>query len=148
MACIFDGPRGLSLGATRRLGRAMADHAHHAPCAWPRISADFSRAFAIGIALNLAFVLVEAIFGFLANSMALLADAGHNLSDVLGLVVAWAGAVMARRAPSPRFTYGLKKASILAALVNALVPAGRRRGDRRRGHPPAVPSLADRRAAR
>ena len=52
--------------------------------------------------------------------MALIADAGHNLSDVLGLVVAWAGAVMAQASPSPRFTYGLKKASILAALINAL----------------------------
>ena len=89
-------------------------HAHnHAP-------ADFGRAFAIGIALNLGFVLVEAVFGFVANSMALLADAGHNLSDVLGLVVAWAGAIMAKRAPSPRFTYGLKKAPILAALANSL----------------------------
>ena len=93
-----------------------AGHAHdhdHAP-------ADFGRAFAIGVALNLGFVVVEAIYGFLANSMALLADAGHNLSDVLGLVVAWAGAVMARRAASPRFTYGLKKAPILAALANSL----------------------------
>ena len=92
------------------------DHSHghaHAP-------ADFGRAFAIGIALNLGFVVIETIFGFLANSMALLADAGHNLSDVLGLVVAWAGAVMAKRAPSPRFTYGLKKAPILAALANSL----------------------------
>jgi cobalt-zinc-cadmium efflux system protein len=91
-----------------------SDHEHaHAP-------ADFGRAFAIGIALNLAFVLAETIFGFLANSMALLADAGHNLSDVLGLVVAWAGAAMARRAASPRFTYGFKKAPILAALANSL----------------------------
>jgi cobalt-zinc-cadmium efflux system protein len=81
---------------------------------------DFGRAFAIGIALNLGFVGAETVFGFLANSMSLLADAGHNLSDVLGLVVAWAGAVMARRAPSPRFTYGLKKAPILAALANSL----------------------------
>src|SRR5918995_6719988 len=90
------------------------DHGHaHAP-------ADFGRAFAIGIGLNLAFVVAETVFGFLANSMALLADAGHNLSDVLGLVVAWAGTVMAKRASSPRFTYGLKKASILAALVNGL----------------------------
>jgi cobalt-zinc-cadmium efflux system protein len=96
-----------------------ADHDHrghghgHAP-------ADFGRAFAIGIALNLGFVIVESVYGFVANSMSLLADAGHNLSDVLGLIVAWAGAVMARRAPSPRFTYGLKKAPILAALVNSL----------------------------
>ncbi len=81
---------------------------------------DYTRAFAIGIALNVAIVGVEAVFGFLANSIALIADAGHNLSDVLGLVVGWAGAVMARRAASRRFTYGLKKASILAALINAL----------------------------
>jgi cobalt-zinc-cadmium efflux system protein len=87
-------------------------HSHHHD--------DFSRAFAIGIALNVAFVLIEAVFGFAANSMALLSDAGHNLSDVLGLVVAWAGGALARRASSPRFTYGLKKASILAALANAL----------------------------
>ena len=82
---------------------------------------DYGRAFAIGIALNLGFVVVEAVYGFIAGSMALLADAGHNLSDVLGLVVAWAGAMMARRSRSPRFTYGLKKASILAALINALL---------------------------
>ena len=87
------------------------DHHHHA---------DYTRAFALGIALNVAIVAVEAVFGFLANSMALIADAGHNLSDVLGLVVGWAGAVMAKRAASRRFTYGLKKASILAALINAL----------------------------
>ena len=70
------------------------DHAH-APV-------DFGRAFAIGIALNVAFVLVEVIFGFLANSMSLLADAGHNLSDVIGLVLAWAAAMMAKRAPRGR----------------------------------------------
>ena len=81
---------------------------------------DHSRAFAIGIGLNLAFVVVETVAGFIAGSMALVADAGHNLSDVLGLVVAWAGASMARRSPTRRFTYGLKKASILAALANAL----------------------------
>ena len=81
---------------------------------------DFSRAFAVGIALNVAIVAIELIFGFLANSMALVADGGHNLSDVLGLVVGWAGATMAKRSPSPRFTYGLKKASIFAALINAL----------------------------
>jgi cobalt-zinc-cadmium efflux system protein len=104
----------------------MADHSHshhhvdahsHAHAHAPT---DFGRAFAIGIALNLGFVAIESVYGFLANSMALLADAGHNLSDVLGLVVAWAAAVMARRAASPRFTYGLKKAPILAALANSL----------------------------
>ncbi len=88
-------------------------HAHGEP-------ADFGRAFAVGIGLNLAFVIVETVFGFLAGSMALVADAGHNLSDVLGLMVAWAGATMARRSASRRFTYGFKKASILAALANAL----------------------------
>jgi cobalt-zinc-cadmium efflux system protein len=82
--------------------------------------ASFGKAFAIGIGLNLGFVIIEAIFGFAANSMALLSDAGHNLSDVLGLVIAWAGGTLAQRGSSPRFTYGLKKASILAALVNAL----------------------------
>jgi cobalt-zinc-cadmium efflux system protein len=92
----------------------MSGHAHHH-------HDDFTRAFAVGIVLNVAIVAVEAFFGFLSNSMALLADAGHNLSDVLSLVVGWAGAVMAKRSPSPRFTYGLKKASILAALTNALL---------------------------
>src|SRR3954454_17313366 len=82
---------------------------------------NFTRAFAIGIALNVAIVVIELVYGFLANSMALIADGGHNLSDVLGLVVGWAGAVMAKKSPSPRFTYGLKKASILSALINALL---------------------------
>jgi cobalt-zinc-cadmium efflux system protein len=90
----------------------MSGHAHHHD--------DFSHAFALGIALNVAIVLVEAVYGVLANSMALIADAGHNLSDVLGLIVGLAGTLMARRSPSARFTYGLKKASILAALVNGL----------------------------
>jgi cobalt-zinc-cadmium efflux system protein len=81
---------------------------------------SFGKAFAIGIALNLGFVVVEAVFGFRANSVALLSDAGHNLSDVLGLFVAWGGGALALKASSDRFTYGLKKASILAALANAL----------------------------
>ena len=91
----------------------MSGHAHHQ-------GNDFTRAFAVGIALNVAIVVIELVFGLLGNSMALISDAGHNLSDVLGLVVGWAGAVMAKRSPSPRFTYGFKKASILAALINAL----------------------------
>ncbi len=99
-------------------GCVVAGHAH--PHDHHRHAHDFSRAFAIGIALNVAFVVIETIYGFYANSMALLSDAGHNLSDVLGLVVAWAGGTLAQRASSPRFTYGLKKASILAALANAL----------------------------
>lgn len=89
-------------------------HSHHH-------GTDFSRAFALGILLNVAIVLLELIGGVLSGSMALIADAGHNLSDGLGLVVGWAGAVMAKKSPSSRFTYGLKKASILAALINALI---------------------------
>src|SRR3569833_2361982 len=91
-----------------------AGHSHHH-------HDDFSRAFAVGIARNTAIVVVELIYGFAANSMALVADGGHNLSDVLALVVGWAGAIMAKRSPSARFTYGFKKASIFAALINALV---------------------------
>lgn len=89
-------------------------HSHHH-------GTDFSRAFALGILLNIAIVLLELVGGVLSGSMALIADAGHNLSDGLGLVVGWAGAVMAKKSPSSRFTYGLKKASILAALINALI---------------------------
>ncbi|WP_439924231.1 cation diffusion facilitator family transporter [Nitrobacter sp. JJSN] len=84
-------------------------------------TANFGRAFAIGIGLNAAFVIIEAGYGFTANSTALLADAGHNLSDVLGLVVAWIAAVLSRRPPTPRLTYGLRKTSILAALLNAIL---------------------------
>jgi cobalt-zinc-cadmium efflux system protein len=94
-----------------------ASHSHHHH---DHGSARAGRAFAIGIALNLGFVVVEAVFGFTANSMALLSDAGHNLADVLGLFVAWGGGALALRGTSERFTYGLKKASILAALANAL----------------------------
>ncbi|WP_148862132.1 cation diffusion facilitator family transporter [Marinobacter fonticola] len=80
-----------------------------------------SRAFAIGIVLNVIFVVVEAVYGVLAGSMALLADAGHNLSDVLGLVLAWGAAWLAQRQATKWRTYGLKKTTILAALINALV---------------------------
>jgi len=97
-------------------GHSHHDHGHH----HGQAGDDFTRAFAVGIALNVAIVMVELIYGFLGNSMALIADGGHNMSDVLGLVVGWAGAVMAKRSPSPRFTYGLKKASILSALINGL----------------------------
>ncbi len=95
-------------------GAGLGHGHHHAP-------RDFGRAFAIGVSLNVAFVVVEAIYGFLANSIALLADAGHNLSDVFGLLIAWGASVLHGRAPSTRFTYGLRSTSILAALVNAIV---------------------------
>lgn len=92
-----------------------AGHGHsHAP-------QNFGMAFAVGIALNLTFVLVEAGFGFWSGSMALIADAGHNFSDVIGLVVAWVGIALSKRPPSRRFTYGLKGSSILAALTNAVL---------------------------
>ena len=94
-------------------------HAHghvHGPAA-----RDFSRAFAIGIALNIGFVVVETAYGFLANSLALLADAGHNLSDVLGLLLAWGAAALVKRRPTARHTYGLKRSSILASLANAIL---------------------------
>jgi cobalt-zinc-cadmium efflux system protein len=93
-------------------------HHHHGSHGHP---SDYGTAFAIGIGLNLAFVAVEAFYGFLANSMALLADAGHNLSDVLGLAAAWLAAILARRPPSRRFSYGLRAGSILAALFNAVI---------------------------
>jgi cobalt-zinc-cadmium efflux system protein len=90
------------------------DHGHaHAP-------ASFGRAFAIGIVLNTAFVAVEFGYGLVSNSMALIADAGHNFSDVLGLAVAWFASVIATRPPSATHTYGYKGTTILAALANAI----------------------------
>src|SRR5262245_36632372 len=82
---------------------------------------DYGRAFAIGIALNLLYVVGEAIAGVVSGSLALIADAGHNLSDVLSLSLAWGAAILSRRRPSGRFTYGLRSSSILAALANALI---------------------------
>jgi cobalt-zinc-cadmium efflux system protein len=90
-----------------------AGHHHHAP---PK---QMGRAFLIGIALNLAFVVAEWLFGIASHSLALLADATHNLGDVLGLAMAGGATLLARRAPSERFTYGLRGTSILAALANA-----------------------------
>lgn len=106
--------------------------------------ADFGRAFAIGTVLNLGFVVVEGTAGFLTDSVALLADAGHNLSDVLGLLVAWGGAELAKRPASKRFTYGLRGSSILAALANGvllLVAVGAigLEAIQRFANPPAVP---------
>lgn len=81
----------------------------------------FDRAFAIGIALNLGFVLVEAFYGWQVNSLALLADAGHNLSDVGGLLLAWAALAATRLRPDDRHTYGWRRGSILASFTNALI---------------------------
>jgi cobalt-zinc-cadmium efflux system protein len=92
-----------------------AGHAdHHGP-------ESFDRAFALGTALNLSFVILEAVFGLIANSVALLADAGHNLSDVLALLLAWGAAWLTRRAPTQRHTYGFGSSSILASLINAMM---------------------------
>jgi cobalt-zinc-cadmium efflux system protein len=91
----------------------MADSHYHHP-------SGFDRAFAIGIGLNLLYVLIEAGYGLAVGSLALLADAGHNLSDVLTLVLAWVAMVLARRAATARHTFGWKKATILASLVSAL----------------------------
>jgi cobalt-zinc-cadmium efflux system protein len=91
-------------------------HGHHHAPANPN-----GRAFVIAIALNSAFVAIEFTYGLLAHSTALIADAGHNLSDVLGLLLAWAASTLARRPPSERFTYGLRSSSILAALANAVL---------------------------
>ncbi|MGA7391453.1 MAG: cation diffusion facilitator family transporter [Terrimicrobiaceae bacterium] len=89
-------------------------HQHHAP-------ADFGRAFLIGIFLNAGFIVLEVIFGLLSDSLALLADAAHNLTDVLGLVMAWTASELAKKASSLRRTYGWKRATVLAALFNALL---------------------------
>ena len=99
------------------------DHAghHHGAAGHVHAPASFGRAFAIGMILNTAYVAAEATYGVTANSLALLADAGHNFGDVLGLGVAWLAAWLSRKAPSARFTYGLRGSSILAALSNAIV---------------------------
>ncbi len=94
------------------------DHAHGGHSHTP---ASFGRAFLIGVVLNGGFVIAEAAYGFFANSLALIADAGHNLSDVLGLLLAWGAASLVKRQPSARYTYGLKRTSILASLANAML---------------------------
>jgi len=94
------------------------DHPH--PKGHSHEPGSYGKAFAAGIALNVVFVVVEATFGILGNSLALLSDAGHNLSDVLGLVIAWAAIVLGNKRPSGKRTYGFKSSSILAALFNAV----------------------------
>jgi cobalt-zinc-cadmium efflux system protein len=98
-----------------------AEHGHAHGHAHTHAPANFDKAFAWGIALNMAFVAVEAVYGWKVNSLALLADAGHNLSDVAGLVLAWGGALAGRLKPNPRHTYGWKRGSVLAAFANALI---------------------------
>ena len=97
---------------THSLG--AAHHHHHGD------PGSQGQTFVVAIGLNTIFVVVEFVYGFIANSTALMADAGHNLSDVLGLLLALGAAIMARKTPSGRFTYGLRSTSILAALTNAM----------------------------
>ena len=92
------------------------DHGSHS-----HAPANFGKAFLIGILLNTGFIVAEIIYGLHANSLALLADAGHNISDVLGLFMAWGAVILAKRKPSDRYTYGLQSSSILAALANAVL---------------------------
>jgi cobalt-zinc-cadmium efflux system protein len=93
----------------------MHDHSH------PPAPDGIRTAFLVAAALNVAFVIFEVVFGFRSGSLALLSDAGHNLGDVLGLLLAWGAILLARRAPSARHTYGLRRSTILAALANAVV---------------------------
>ena len=94
--------------------RMAHQHHHHA-------HDNYNRAFALAVGLNVAFVAVEISYGLLINSLALMADAGHNLSDVLGLLIAWGASLLAKRRPSPRRTYGLRRVTILASLLSALL---------------------------
>ena len=95
-------------------GHAHGPHSGHAP-------RDFGRAFAIGVALNAAYVVAEAFYGVVSHSLALLADAGHNLGDVLALSAAWGAALLSRRSPGGRYTYGFRGSTILVALGNAVL---------------------------
>jgi cobalt-zinc-cadmium efflux system protein len=99
------------------LNREVNHHHHAAP-------PDYNRAFAVGVVLNVAFVIVEAVFGVLSDSLALLTDAGHNLSDVLGLLLAWGAALLAKKRPSARRTYGFSRATIIASLFSGLLLVG------------------------
>jgi cobalt-zinc-cadmium efflux system protein len=120
-------------------GHGHGHHHHHAP-------GDNTRAFAISVGLNSLFVIIEFAYGFIANSTALMADAGHNLSDVLGLLLAWGAARLAKTKPDQRYTYGLRSTSILAALGNAsllMVACGAIAWEAvlRFAHPPEVAGL-------
>ena len=97
------------------MGHDHHQHGHH------HGNANYGRAFAIGIGLNLAFVIVEFAYGQIAHSLALVADAGHNLSDVLSLFLAWGALLLSKRSPTAKRTYGLRRSSILAALANSVI---------------------------
>jgi cobalt-zinc-cadmium efflux system protein len=102
-------------GHTHGHGHGGHGHSHALP------ADGINARMGIAIALNVAFVVIEGAFGFLSNSVALIADAGHNLGDVLGLICAWAAIILTRRPPGGKFTYGLGRSSVLAALTNAVL---------------------------
>ncbi|MBI3441211.1 MAG: cation transporter [Proteobacteria bacterium] len=102
-------------------GYSVAHSHHHDHHCHEHPLPDFRRAFFAGILLNTGFIIVEAIWGLKAHSLALLADAGHNASDVLALAMAWIAASLTKRKPSSRFTYGMRSSSIIASLANAVV---------------------------
>jgi cobalt-zinc-cadmium efflux system protein len=99
------------------LNRQIIDHHHHA-------TPDYNRAFAVGVILNVGFVIVEAVSGVMSDSLALLTDAGHNLSDVFGLLLAWGAAALAKKRPSPRRTYGFSRATIIASVFSGMLLMG------------------------
>jgi len=99
------------------LNRAVNHRHHHAP-------PDYNRAFAVGVVLNVCFVIIEVFYGLLSGSLALLTDAGHNLSDVLGLLLAWGAVLLAKKRPSSRRTYGYSRATIIASLFSGLLLMG------------------------
>ncbi len=102
-------------------GHSHAGHSHSGPPHDHAAPRDFGRAFAVATALNLALVVLQVVYGIVADSVALLADAGHNFGDAIGLIVAWGAHAMARWRPTKRYTYGFGSASILAALANAVI---------------------------
>ncbi len=99
------------------MNRQVSHHHHHS-------APDYNRAFAAGVILNVGFVVIEVIFGVLSDSLALLTDAGHNLSDVMGLLLAWGAAALAKKRPSPRRTYGYSRATIIASVFSGLLLMG------------------------
>src|SRR5258708_27089763 len=99
------------------------DHSHaHGHAGHSHAPDNFGFAFAVGVALNTVFIAAELIFGYAANSLALISDAVHNFSDVIALLLAWGAAELARKRPTQQHTYGYRRASILAALFNSCLP--------------------------
>src|SRR5947207_563119 len=111
---------GRNVASERIMSKPEHEHRNGAPSR-PQGGKDFRRAFAIGTALNIAYVIAQIAFGIVSHSLALLADAGHNFGDVLGLLVAWYAIYLGRTRSTPRRTYGLGRSSILAALINAIL---------------------------